>query len=126
MPEHEARPDDGQQHAPRSVWRRSTVPSALTGGEPEPPPLRCGGPELSVDERYLMMRELWLAQKAEQDAAEQEAEARAVPKPDGQDQDEDDDRAAERFRNDRYAVKLLRQEHSAWDGPGRRDPGALG
>jgi hypothetical protein len=87
----------------RAVWRRATPAGPETSEDDRK---RCGGPEMSVEERYRMMRERRLAAK-KQSAAEPE------PEPD---EEEDELRAAERFRNDRYAVKLLKQDDDAWGG----------
>ncbi|MFC0099181.1 hypothetical protein ACFFKH_16865 [Micromonospora marina] len=108
----------------RAVWRR-TATGARTADEDER--LSCGGREPSVEERYLIMRERRLARKAEE-RARAEAEARTAG-PASQrrsdDEEEDDLKAAERFRNDRYAVKLLHQDDAAWTGGGA-GPGVLG
>jgi hypothetical protein len=113
--------DQGME-APRPVWRpKTTAPGA---SRPELP-LRCGGdpPFLSVDERFELMR----ARKREQDEnkAREADEAAAAEKDKKPDDDEDEQRAVERFRNDRYAVKLLRQQDDVWGG-GNADPGPLG
>lgn len=120
MPEHE-------DLAPRRpVWR----PKPIAAAEPEAydGPLRCGGPILTVDERYELMK----AKKREMDEARARAEAEAAEqeqkeksKLPGRGDDEDEQRMLERFRNDRYSVKLLRQQNDAWGGSGG-DAGALG
>lgn len=101
----------------RSVWRRAAAEPRVAGSDE---PLHCGGPELTVEERYLLMRERRLARKAakereEEEAAAQEA-ARHPSRHRAADEEEDELKAAERFRNDRYAVKLLRQDDGAWGG----------
>jgi hypothetical protein len=107
----------------RPVWR-PTRPATSEPAEPDRP-LMCGGegPILSVDERFEMMRELkreWDAEKARE--ADEEEKARKAEK---QKDDEDEQRVIERFRNDRYAVKLLQQADNVWGG-GAGDTGALG
>ncbi|NMO56937.1 hypothetical protein HH310_37905 [Actinoplanes sp. TBRC 11911] len=104
----------------RPVWRPAR-PAASETAEPDRP-LRCGGegPILSVDERFEMMRALkreWDEEKARTAEEEKKAEKPA--------DDEDEQRVIERFRNDRYAVKLLRQADDVWGG-GAGDTGALG
>jgi hypothetical protein len=109
----------------RPVWR-----PARPENEPLEVPerlLRCGGPDdraMSVDERFEHFRALRREQAAaEARAAEEDEEARAQRrKPDD---DEDEQRVIERFRNDRYAVKLLQQSDNVW-GRGAGDTGALG
>lgn len=111
----------------RPVWRRAAVSPS---GEAAPTdqsdrPLRCGGRELSVDERFNLMRERRRLQLAEQERQQEESQERdAVVNERSTDDEEDEDRAAERFRNDRYAVKLLHQDSAAWGG--NVDSGALG
>lgn len=108
----------------RAVWR-PTRPAASDAPAPDRP-LMCGGegPILSVDERFEMMR----ARKREWDEAqarqaeEEKAEAEKNAKPDD---DESEQRVIERFRNDRYAVKLLKQDDTVW-GSGNGNAGALG
>ncbi|MBU2668187.1 hypothetical protein KOI35_32215 [Actinoplanes bogorensis] len=97
----------------RAVWRRATPAGQETSGDDR---LRCGGPEMSVEERYQMMRERRLAAKK---APEEK------PKAKDHDDEEDELKAAERFRNDRYAVKLLKQDDDAWGG-GADNTGTLG
>lgn len=115
-------PEEGSS---RPVWRRAatTPTAAATPTDGSDRPLRCGGPELDVHERFYLMREKRRSQLAEQARLREEAEERDAAKERVPD-DEDEDRAAERFRNDRYAVKLLHQDDSAWVGG--TDPGALG
>ncbi|MBL7253224.1 hypothetical protein [Paractinoplanes lichenicola] len=93
----------------RAVWRRT---NASDTPEKE---RRCGGPEMSVEERYQLMRERRLAAKKEE----------PVKKDEPADEEEDDLKAAERFRNDRYSVKLLKQDDDAWGG-GAKSTGTLG
>ncbi len=107
MPEYAAEPP-----APRVKWQRAAAGPPVADSDE---PLRCGGPELSTEQRFLLMREKRLARQAEQSRLREVAEAKtakSAPKVD----DEDEDKAAERFRNDRYAVKLLQQDDSAWGG----------
>ncbi|GAA2565571.1 hypothetical protein GCM10010435_42930 [Winogradskya consettensis] len=104
----------------RPVWRRAAAQPRVAGADE---PLRCGGPELSAEERFQLMRERRLARKAEEERGREEADARSASRHSSaakvkSDDDEDEDRAAERFRNDRYAVKLLHQEDSVWGGGG--------
>ncbi|MDY7085797.1 MAG: hypothetical protein SYR96_11890 [Actinomycetota bacterium] len=99
----------------RAVWRRTTGP--VTGEGEGDVVLRCGGREMSVEERYELMRERRLARKREQEKLEDRK-----PEPDDE---EDELKAAERFRNDRYAVKLLKQDGDAWGGSSG-DTGVLG
>ncbi len=94
----------------RAVWRRTNSSGSALGDGDGEVVLRCGGPEMSVEERYQMMRERRLARKRE---LEQKEKPEPRPKPDDE---EDDLKAAERFRNDRYAVKLLKQDDDAWGG----------
>jgi hypothetical protein len=116
---------------PRRVWRPQPV-TAAAPAEPEPydGPVFCGGPILTVDERYELMktkkRELDEERaRAAAEAAEQEQKEKEKEKLPGRGDDEDDQRMLERFRNDRYSVKLLRQQNDAWGGPSS-DGGALG
>jgi len=113
----------------RPVWRRSVSAGPVDAAEEMT--LRCGGPTLTVDERYLLMRE----KKREMDEAKarerEEAESReSARRParrvvDRVDDEDDDDQAVKEARNDRYAVKLLRQDTSAWGGGGA-ESGVLG
>ncbi|GID32220.1 hypothetical protein [Paractinoplanes brasiliensis] len=102
--------------APRPVWRRSAARPAVVD---EPERLCCGGPDRTVDEVFEEMRErkrLWDEERAHEDAEK---------KPDVKKDDEDDDAELERFRKDRYAVGLLRQDNGAW-GHGPQYSGTLG
>ncbi|WP_067495006.1 hypothetical protein [Actinoplanes sp. TFC3] len=100
-----------EQQVPRAVWRRTASGPAVAGSDE---PLRCGGPELSTEERFQLMRERRRARQAAEAAAkEEEAPSKRVSKVEDE---EDEDKAAERFRNDRYAVKLLHQDNSVWGG----------
>jgi hypothetical protein len=113
---------DGQPT--RQVWRRAAPPDGVQE------PLRCGDPEASPDGADELRREQHLAEATERVREQTEAQARTAagrrparkPAP----ADEDETRAIERFRNDRYAVKLLHQEDSAWGGAGGDAAGALG
>jgi hypothetical protein len=107
------------------TWRRS--PTAAPKAEPDRPP-RCGGPEYTLQERFELMRERQreMDEAAEREREEQEAleaKQRRGSRPD--DEDEDGYQAADRFRNDRYAVGLLRSDDSAWGG-GDAGSGVLG
>ncbi|MCM4083581.1 hypothetical protein [Paractinoplanes hotanensis] len=105
---------------PRQVWRRSSESPALA----EEPVLYCGGPDRTVEEVYeaaVERKRLWDEEKERQAEAEAAKREPAKKEPD----DEDGDAAVERFRNDRYAVGLLRQETDAW-GNGTRHSGTLG
>jgi hypothetical protein len=123
--------DDEDLAARRPVWRPR--PAAVAVPEPYDGPVRCGGPILTVDERYELMkarkRELDEERaRAEAEAAEQESDTESDKEKEklpGRGDDEDEQRMLERFRNDRYSVQLLRQQNDAWGGPGR-DGGALG
>lgn len=106
---------------PRSVWRRA-APVVAPGVEEERP-ARCGGADdLDVEGRFQRMREQRRqrkeaeARERELEEAEKKAAARRARERSGE--DEDDAKAAERFRNDRYSVKLLQQDNSAWGGGG--------
>lgn len=109
-------------------WRRT--PAAAPKAEPERRP-RCGGPEYTEAEREEYLRRWAEARAAERELAEKERaeqEAREAKQRRGSrpaDEDEDDYQAADRFRNDRYAVGLLRQDDSAWGG-GDAGSGVLG
>lgn len=111
---------------PRPVWRRAAAAARVAGSDE---PLRCGGPELTAEEIYQKMKARREARLAEEARKREEAEANraarrsasAAPAKD----EEDEDKAAERFRNDRYAVKLLRQDDDAWGG-GSALPGGIG
>lgn len=116
---------------PRAVWRRVAPPKAQsqqTGGVPDffsadlDKMRRCG--EAGIGDAEFM-KSLAKADEdeagraaaywAEQDrlrAEEEEAEKKEKRRV----EEEDDVKAAERYRNDRYAVKLLRQENDAWGG----------
>jgi len=100
---------------PLRVWRRSTERPAVAPAEEKV--LCCGGPDRTVDEIFLEMRERkrqWDEERERQKAEEEAAERTPAKRRD----DEDDSAALERFRNDRYAVGLLRQDNTAWgDGP---------
>ncbi|MCO8275494.1 hypothetical protein M1L60_33415 [Actinoplanes sp. TRM 88003] len=104
--------------APRPVWRRSTARPAVTE---EPEPIFCGGPDRTVDDIFQEMREykrLWDEERAKEEAEKKKQAAK-------KDDDEDDDAALERFRKDRYAVGLLKQDTGAW-GDGPQYSGTLG
>lgn len=101
---------------PLRAWKRER-PTIPTG---EGRPMRCGGPEYTAAERLELMRG---RQRAMDEAARRgregtetrEAARRRHGKPtDG----EDGYLTVERLHPDRYAVTLLRQDGSAWDGGG--------
>lgn len=108
----------------RPVWR-PTRPDPSAVAAPDPSLLRCGGAAdrvMSVDERFEHFRALRRDQvEAEAKARQAEDEKKAEKPAD----DEDEQRVIERFRNDRYAVKLLQQADDVWGG-GAGDTGALG
>jgi hypothetical protein len=116
---------------PLKVWRRAAVSGNPPGTEMVDPtlPLMCGGPDLTTKET-----EEWLAeQRREEQAAEerareeQENKSQRHPSLEKRDSDKEDDEYQQmlRYRNDRYAVKLLRQDDSVWGGTGE-GPGVLG
>ena len=115
--------------AARPVWRRTT--SGAPSRVDDEMPLHCGGPTLTVDERFELMRARKREMLETRAREREEAEAReAAERRQGRgrnvgDEDEDEEKATERARNDRYAVKLLRQENDAWAGGGS-DLGVLG
>lgn len=99
------------------AWKRER-PTTPVG---EDRPLMCGGPEYTVAERLELMREKQramdeTARREREEAEAREAAKRRAAKP--ADDEEDEYLAAERSRNDRYAVGLLRQDDSAWGGAG--------
>ncbi|GIJ50336.1 hypothetical protein Val02_72220 [Virgisporangium aliadipatigenens] len=102
----------------RRVWRRQEGPA--TPDEPAAPK-RCGGdldetPEQERQRELRRRRErerLFAGEPPQKAAGGQRRPAARRPEPD----DEDDVEAADRARNDRYAVRLLRQEQSAWGAP---------
>ncbi|WP_127500461.1 hypothetical protein [Actinoplanes solisilvae] len=119
--------DAGQDwlDAPRRVWR-PTRPEPSAPSEPERP-LMCGGDTdraLSPDEEFELMRQ---REREMREAERLEAEETDEPddKPEPKRDDEDEQRVLERFRNDKYAVKLLKQDTDVWGG-GSGDSGALG
>jgi hypothetical protein len=106
---------------PRQVWRRSSERPAVA----EEPVLYCGGLDRTVDDIFEIANErkrLW-----DEERERQEAEAKAAKKDPSKKErdDEGDDAELERFRNDRYAVGLLRQDTGAW-GDGPKYSGTLG
>lgn len=109
----------GETQMPKSVWRRA-APVVADAGEEERPP-RCGG-DLPLEERYQLMKERRRKRKEaeaiERARAEADAKAAARRARERSGEDEDEARTTERFRNDRYAVKLLHQDNSAWGGGG--------
>ncbi|WP_438874520.1 hypothetical protein [Symbioplanes lichenis] len=106
---------------PRAVWRRAAAAEPRESAVDAEPAV-CGGRELSVDERYELMKERRRLRKEAEAKEREEAEAkesgRHRSRQSSPDDDEDEDKAAERFRNDRYSVKLLKQDTSAWGGGG--------
>ena len=116
--------------APRAVWRRVAPPKAQpqpAGGVPDffsadlDKMRRCGEAGVADAEFMKSLAQAdedeagraaayWAEQdrrRAEEDEAEKKEKKRRA-------EEEDDVKAAERYRNDRYAVKLLRQENDAW------------
>ena len=84
---------------------------------------RCGEPAASDAEftEALATAEKEEAERAEAFWAEQERrrkeeQERAEKEKKRQAEEDDDVKVTERYRNDRYAVKLLRQENTAWGG----------
>ena len=125
---------------PRAVWRRvapAKAPRPSDGtldffsADLEKLP-RCGEPGVSDAEftASLADEETAAAARAEAFWAEQERrrrdeEERAKREKKRQAEEDDDVKVAERYRNDRYAVKLLRQERTVWGGDGA-DAGTIG
>ncbi|GIF44567.1 hypothetical protein [Actinoplanes xinjiangensis] len=126
---------------PRAVWRRVAPPKApapAAGGVPDffsadRDRMRTCGEEGVSDAEFmksLAKAEEEQTERARAYWAEQERlrkeEEEARQKEKKREADEDDDvKVAERYRNDRYSVKLLRQENTAWGGNGD-DSGMLG
>jgi len=116
------------------VWRRSRSGTAAPLEENEFP-MQCGGPDLTLAETEAYLKERDEQRKREKERAEarerEEAEEKqaarhpSVAGASGDREEEDEDRVAERYRNDRYSVKLLRQDESVWGGGGA-DSGMLG
>ena len=115
------------------VWRRSRSAPGTPLEQPEFP-MQCGGPDLTIAETEAYLKEREQQRKREKEEAEarerEEAEARQASRhpslAEGSEKDdEDEDKVAERYRNDRYSVKLLRQDESVWGGGGA-DSGMLG
>ncbi|WP_406077940.1 hypothetical protein [Micromonospora sp. NBC_00858] len=122
-------PENPEQAAPaRRVWR----PTAGTGrvADSDIVPV-CSGVVVDIQGRYERMWALkrQMQREAEVEKETEEREAARHPshhrQPASRDEEEDEEKAAERRRNDRYAVKLLRQEESVWAGGGA-DTGVLG
>lgn len=115
-----------EPQAARQVWRRAAPSAEAVSGEGKP--RRCGGAlDLDTEDRYQFMKERRRKRK-EAEALEREqdeARAKAAARQDRDGEDVDEDKAAERFRNDRYAVKLLQQDNAAWGGGGA-GPGDIG
>lgn len=126
---------------PRAVWRRVAPAKAEpqeTGGVPDyfsadlEKMRRCGEAGISDAE---FMKSLEQAEKdeaeraeafwAEQERLRKEEEAAEEKEKKRRAEEDDDVKVAERYRNDRYAVKLLHQENTAWGGGGA-DSGMLG
>ncbi|MFI5934999.1 hypothetical protein [Actinoplanes sp. NPDC051494] len=109
----------GEPQMPKAVWRRA-IPVVADAVEEERPP-RCGG-DLPLEERYQLMKERRRKRKEAEavERAREEAEAKVAARKarEKSGDDEDEAKTAERFRNDRYAVKLLQQDNSAWGGGG--------
>ncbi len=114
--------DDSQ--APRQVWRRAAPSAETVNGEGKP--RRCGG-DLDIEERYQLLKERRRKRKEAEalERGQDEARAKEAARQARDGDDVDEDKAAERFRNDRYAVKLLQQDNAAWGGGGA-GPGDIG
>lgn len=140
-------PDDAERRTPvRPVWRRPSDTGRTTGTgraadtgrggdtgwatDSDIVPV-CSGAVVDVEQEYQRLSELKRRMRqdaeAEREAAAQRAATRhpshhrAAPP----DDEGDAETAAERWRNDRYAVKLLRQDDSVWAGGGA-ETGTLG
>lgn len=74
--------------------------------------------------RYLQPGDLWEPERKPAAQSEDQPEPELERKPDRAD-DEDELKATAHFRNDRYAVKLLRED-TAWGPSPHNDPGVLG
>jgi hypothetical protein len=110
---------DATEPEPLKAWKREKSAEPIR----EERPMMCGGPEYTRRERLEMFREMRrerLEAEARAERERQEAEEReAAKKRAAKAEDEEDEyKAAERFRNDRYSVKLLRQDDDAWGGGG--------
>ena len=108
--------------APAKAPRPAGGPLDFFSADPEKR-RRCGEPGISDAEfmASLAEAEKEAAARAEAFWAEQERrrkdeEEQAKKEKKRQDEEDDDVKVAERYRNDRYAVKLLRQENTAWGG----------
>lgn len=117
--------DPTASREPRKVWRRAAT-SAVNPAPETAIVYTCGGPDISHREHFLRLRAEHEANvRARKAKADAKAADEAKAKSKAQDEDADIDKAAERYRNDRYSVKLLRQDDNAWGGRGG-DAGALG
>ncbi|MEV4703731.1 hypothetical protein [Actinoplanes sp. NPDC049316] len=115
------------------VWRRNRSATAPLVDDNEFP-MQCGGPDLTTAETEAYLKEREEQHKREKEQAEarereetEERHAARHPSLGASDEreEEDEDRIAERYRNDRYSVKLLHQDESVWGGGGA-DSGMLG
>jgi hypothetical protein len=106
---------DATEPEPLKAWKREKSADPVR----EERPMMCGGPEYTRRERLEMFREMRRERlEAEARAEREREEAEAAKKRAKGDEEEDEYKAAERFRNDRYSVKLLRQDDDAWGGGG--------
>lgn len=125
---------------PRAVWRRVAPPKAAQPADGTvdffsadlEKMRRCGEAGVSdaefmesLDREEKAAAERAEAYWAEQDRLRKEEEEAAKKEKKRQAEEDDDVKVAERYRNDRYAVKLLRQENAAWGG-NDADSGMLG
>jgi len=115
----------------RPVWRRAADTSRIADSDIAPV---CSGVVVGVEQEYERLwelkRQMQRDAEAEKEGQKEAEEREAARHPShhrqsSPDDEEDEDKAAERWRNDRYAVKLLRQDDSAW-ARGGADPGMLG
>jgi hypothetical protein len=112
----------------RTVWKPSR-----TGADQIERPLYCGGPNYAslYHEQQREAQEREERERREAEARERAKRETQAGKTRGRPSrlhadDEDDDATAEtEKRNDRYAVKLLRQDDDAW-GDGSASAGFLG
>lgn len=119
------------------AWKRARPPAtAAAGGTDESAeasrdtgrPIMCGGPEYTVQQRFELLRRLQreMDEEAEREREKEKAEARKKARAAQHDDEDEDEAATERFRNDRYAVGLLRKQSSDWGGSSSAGSGILG
>lgn len=114
-----------EQAAPLPVWRRA--PGTGRSIPEDERPLQCGGPAFGVQDAFSEMRDRkWAEANGLPFPLQTEDPSAATPDPAEKATDGDENQAAERLPNDRYAVKLLRQDDSVWSGSGPGDTGMLG